>query len=306
MSALGIFGLFLVQSVYFSSSHFVVKHGSLRAEGGGFYDFLGHFMDDLHEKSKWKNLQDRSTVLQGQAPSPLASALRLEPEYFNKLVSYFEYLDKNSDQKLSEWEFIKVTDYDTSLRKDGREIYDLFSVADDKPGMTLQEFLRLVTVVTKGPKDFKWHAEDLKALPSETVGEDQDRDALFRLFAVFDENSSGDVSIAEFEHAWMGPTLWECRKKGLLSSAWLVSQTEFDYAKGLFADRAGADNVLSLGEFAHLLKDAVPHRDDNYAKGSPYTGPLEQRGPFKDSSHHIRSIRSAFITFAFGAMASLA
>lgn len=300
MSALGIFGLFLVQSVYFSSSHFVVKHGSLRAEGGGFYDFLGHFMDDLHEKSKWKNLQDRSTVLQGQAPSPLASALRLEPEYFNKLVSYFEYLDKNSDQKLSEWEFIKVTDYDTSLRKDGREIYDLFSVADDKPGMTLQEFLRLVTVVTKGPKDFKWHAEDLKALPSETVGEDQDRDALFRLFAVFDENSSGDVDKSEFEKTWMGPTLWTCRKEGIVSSAWMATSTEFEYAKSKFS------GALGLGAFADLLKAALPHRNDKFSKGgpSPYKGPLDMT-PMKDSSHSLYSISVAttfLITLAFGAI----
>jgi len=270
----------------------------LRAEGGDHP--LTHFMDDYNEKSKSKALQDRSVVLQGGPPNPFASALRLRPEYFNKLVAYYEHLDSNPNKQLSEFEFTKVIDWDTSLRKDGREVYQLFSDADGEHEMSLQEFVRMVAVVTKVPEGFDYTADDLKALPSSTVAEDQDRDALMRLFAVFDENTNGDVDKAEFQHAWMGPTLWKLRKKGVLSSAWLASTPEFDFAKSEFASRAGADGVLGLAEFARLLEASVKHRDDKYTlKGGEYTGPTL---PTKGSSQSINTLTTFFLTFAFGAV----
>lgn len=273
----------------------------MRVEGGDHP--LAHFMDDFNEKSKSKALQDRSAVLQGGPPNPFATALRLRPEYFTKLVAYYEHLDSNPNKKLSEYEFMKVSDWDPSMRKDGRETYELFSDADSEHEMSLQEFVRLVAVVTKVPDGFDYTADDLKALPSSTVAGDQDRDALMRLFAVFDENTNGDVDKAEFQHAWMGPTLWKLREEGVLSSAWMASIPEFDFAKGEFAKRAGADNVLSLAEFAYLLRASVKHRDAREYTAREYTGPTL---PAKGSSKSINTLTAFFITFAFGAVISSA
>lgn len=302
MRAVGVIGLFLIEALRFSAAHFAAKHASLQPEAGGVYDVIARLVNDFQKKSRMQSLKNRSAVLRAKAPNLLASNVRQKPGYFNELVSYFEYLDENQDSKLSELEFMKVMDYDTSLRSDGNEVYVLFSDADGKNGLTLQEFVRLVTVVTKAPEGFDFHADDLEAMPSSTVGEDQDRDAIMQLFAIFDENSSGDIGEAEFEHAWMGPTLWTCRKKGIVSSAWMADTAEYEWAKGVFAERAGANGVLSLAEFAHLLKDSVPHRNDHYSKGSPeYKGPVEvepMEGPFRKpvemgSSQSIQGISIA-------------
>jgi len=304
MIALNAVILFLAEASKCSTAHFVAKRGLLRAEGGGHP--LTHLMDDFKERSQSKQLQNRTAALHSEAP--MASALRLKPEYFNKLVSYFEYLDSEpKDQKLSLMEFMQVARYDVSLREDGHKVYDLFSVADNQPGMTLQEFVRLVTIVTETPGGFDYDADDLKALPSSTIAEEQDRDALMRLFAVFDENTNGNIDKAEFEHAWMGESLWYLRYEGILSSRWMATTPEYNHAKGIFAQTAGADNVLSLAEFAQLCKASVKYRDSKYAKGGELDKPkkLDQR-PMSASSHSFSTWTAFFITFAFGALISFA
>jgi len=288
------------------AAHATVNRGSLRADVGSWHDFIAQMLDDMHDDRI--EIEDRNAALHTQMKSsPSASALRLKPEYYNQLVSYFEVLDSNPDGELSEFEFMKVADHDASMahkHAEGRQMYDLFSNADGKPGMTLQEFLRLVTVLHKA--DFVFQGNELEAFPtaSNGVATDQDRDALMRVFVVFDEDSSGDVGKAEFERAWMGPTLWTCRKKGVLSSAWMASTPEFDYAKGVFGKRAGADNALSLAEFALLVQDAVKFRDerevprDYYAKGGAYKGPL----PHDGSSQSLKTLTPFFFTFVVTAV----
>lgn len=300
MLAMNMVFILFANSMRLGAAFFVSKKSSFKAETAG--SPFAHLLDDFNEKVKLKSLQDRTTVLQGEAPSPLAPALRLKPEYFNKLVSYFEYLDTNKDKSLGEIEFMQVAKYDKEFQEEGRQGYDLFSVADGKPGMNLQEFVRMVAVVTEVPGGFGYTAEDLQALPSKTVAEDQDRDALMRLFVVFDENTSGDVDKAEFEKAWMGPTLWALRKENVLSERWLVATAEYEYAKGAFGKTAGADNLLSLGEFADLLKESLPHRGDhNRLKGGEIrAGPKHVLG----SSPSILTLNAFLITFTFGTLLS--
>eukprot|EP00746_Dinoflagellata_sp_MGD_P162551 gnl/MRDRNA2_/MRDRNA2_90162_c0_seq1.p1 gnl/MRDRNA2_/MRDRNA2_90162_c0~~gnl/MRDRNA2_/MRDRNA2_90162_c0_seq1.p1 ORF type:complete len:317 (-),score=71.41 gnl/MRDRNA2_/MRDRNA2_90162_c0_seq1:17-967(-) len=316
MMCMNIFLIFIAETLHFSAAFFVAKRGSFKAQAAG--PPFAHLLDDFNEKIKMKSLQNRTTVLQGDVPSAYALSLRLKPEYFNELVSYFEYLDTNHDKTLSELEFMQVAKYDKSLQEEGRHAYDLFSAADGKTGMNLQEFVRLVAVVTKVPDGFDYRADDLKAVPSSSVAEDQDRDALMRLFIVFDENTSGEVDEAEFEKGWMGPTLWTLRKENILSQRWLVSNAEFEYAKGAFQKSAGADNALNLGEFAQLLKDAIPHRGDhNNLKGGeareshPCTTPNckgMRAGPrvVLGSTPGMNTLTSLLITFTFGTLMSWA
>jgi len=306
--------IFFAKSLHSCAAFFVSKKSSFKAQAEG--PLFAHLLDDFNEKIKTKSLQERTTVLQGDAPSAFALALRLKPEYFNQLVSYFEYLDTNQDKTLDELEFMQVAKYDKEFREEGRLAYDLFSKADSKPGMNLQEFVRLVAVVTKVPGGFNYHADDLQAIPSKTVAEDQDRDDLMRLFVVFDENTNGEVDKAEFEKGWMGPTLWKLRDENVLSQRWLASTAEFKYAQGAFTKSAGADNVLNLGEFANLLKDSVPHRgDDHKLKGGevrethPCTTPNckgTRPGPrvVLGSTPSMTTLTSFFITFTLGTFMS--
>merc|ERR1719359_1111554 len=110
MIAVNIVCIFIVDLLQFSSAHFTARQGLLRADVGGYP--LAHLMDDFEEKSQSKELQERTAALHRQAPSPMASALRLTPEYFDKLVAYFEYLDTDpADGKLSLLEFMKAAKY---------------------------------------------------------------------------------------------------------------------------------------------------------------------------------------------------
>lgn len=316
MMGMNIVFIFFAEILHFSAAHFISKRDLFKAHAEGLP--FEHLLDDFKEKIKLKSLQNRTTVLQGDAPSAFAGALRLKTDYFNELVSYFEYLDTNHDQTLSELEFMQVAKYDKSMQEEGRHAYDLFSEADGKTGMNLQEFVRLVAVVTKVPDGFAYHAEDLQATPSKTVADDQDRDALMRLYIVFDENTSGEIDKAEFEKGWMGPTLWTLRKENILSQRWLVSNAEFEYAKGAFPKSAGADNVLNFGEYAQLLKEAIPHRGDhNNLKGGearsghPCTTPNcegMRAGPkiTMGSTPSMNTLTSFLITFTFGTLMSWA
>merc|ERR1719240_1734501 len=158
----------------------------------------------------------------------------------------------------------------------------------------------MVAVVTQVPGGFDYTAEDLKAMPSKTVAEDQDRDALMRLFAVFDEDSSGDIDKAEFKKAWMGPTLWKLREQNVFSERWLLSTAEYEHAQGAFGKSAGADNKLSLGEFAHLAKESLPHRGDHHSLqgGEIRAGPKHVLG----SSPSMATLSAFMITFTFGTL----
>jgi len=316
MMGMNIVLVFFAEALHSGAAFLVSKRGSFKAHAEG--TPFAHLLDDFMEKIKLKSL-NRTTVLQGDAASSLAGAMRLKPEYVNELVSYFEYLDTNHDKTLSELEFMQVAKYDKSFQEEGREAYDLFGDADGKTGMNVQEFVRMVAVVTKVPDGYAYTAVDLKAIPSKSVGEDQDRDALTRLFIVFDANSNGEVCPGEFEKGFMGPMLWALRKENILSERWLVSNAEFEYAKGAFPKSAGADNVLNLGEFAQLLKDSVPHRDDhNSLEGGearethPCTSPNcegTRAGPrvvIHDSTPSINALTSLLITFTFGMLMSWA
>jgi len=192
-------------------------------------------------------------------PTDLQRALRMSPETYASLSNYFDRLDSDRNGMLHEVEFVAAVDPER-LQVKGREIFELFVPSGV---MSLQGFLRFAMVVLAEPSDFHWSEHDLKHLPTVRVWQDNDRLALLKLLMVFDVNSDGMVTMVEFENGWMGPLLWKLRNEGMLSSAWMEHEEEFEYANKVFDQRSGDDMQLDLTEWVHLLYEA---RDKSAAK----------------------------------------
>jgi len=184
----------------------------------------------------------------------LQKALRMSPETYAMLCSYFDRVDANGNGRLHEVEFVKAVPRDAKVT--GQDIFEHFASDGAGGEMTLQEFLRFAMIVLAKPYEYHWSKEDLKELPTWKTWQDHDRVDLLKLFMVFDADSDDRVTIVEFENAWMGPLLWKLRQEDVVSYKWMSTDEEFKYANHVFDQRSGSDLQLDLTEWVHLLYEA--------------------------------------------------
>lgn len=225
------------------------------AASTGWQSFTDSMRDQLHHVAHGSSARTSASN-----PRDLQQALRMSPETYASLSNYFDVLDSDRNGMLHEVEFVTAVDSERDAKLKGREIFELFVPSGV---MSLQDFLRFAMVVLAEPSDFHWSEHDLKHLPTVRVWQDNDRLALLKLLMVFDVNSDGMVTMVELENGWMGPLLWKLRNEGVVSSAWMEHEAEFEYANRVFDQRSGDDMQLDLTEWVHLLYEA---RDKSAAK----------------------------------------
>lgn len=226
----------------------------------GWKNFAHYMRDDLDRFIEVSDSAQKLAVpvtqasvkAQEQNIQDIQKALRMSPKTYAYLSKYFDRLDLDRNGFLHEVEFVRAVDqHDVQVA--GQDIFLHFA-----PGamMDLPQFCRFAMIVISKPSEFHWSEKDLLHLPTHSVGQDQDRLALFKLLMVFDENSDGKVSIVEFENGWMGPLLWKLRNEDVVSSTWMAHDDEFKYANHVFDKRSGEDMQLDLTEWVHLLYEA--------------------------------------------------